>query len=88
MKTLFVSNIPPLATETDIKALFSAYGTVRKLEMPRDIFSGRCKGFALIDMEGHEARAAAAGLDGKSFMDTQLRVRDEKPTQKGKGRRR
>ena len=88
MKTLFVSNIAPLATEADIKELFSGYGTVRKLEMPRDIFSGRCKGFALIDMEGHEARAAAAGLNGRSFMDAELRVRDEKPKQKGKGRRR
>ena len=88
MKTLFVGSIAPMATEDDIKELFSEYGTVRKLEMPRDIFSGRCKGFAFVDMEGHEARAAMAGLNGKSFMENNLKVRDEKPKIKGKGGRR
>lgn len=88
MKTLFVGNIAPQATEDDIKELFSEYGKVRKLELPRDIFSGRNKGFAFVDMEGHEARAAMAALNGKSFMNNNLKVRDEKPGAKGRGRRR
>lgn len=88
MKTLFVGNIAPQATENDLTELFSQYGTVRKLQLPRDIFSGRCKGFAFVDMEGHEARAARDALNGKSFMDSDLKVRDEKPKQKGRGRRR
>lgn len=86
MKTLFVGNIAPETTEDALTELFSEYGRVRKLELPRDVFSGRCKGFALIDMEGHEARAAAAALDGKTFLGNSLKIRDEKP--KGKGRRR
>lgn len=88
MKTLFVGNIAPQATENDIMSLFGEFGTVRKLKMPRDIFSGKCKGFAFVDMEGHEARAAMAALDGKSFMENSLKVRDEKAKNKGKGRRR
>lgn len=88
MKTLFVGNIAPQATEDQLKALFSEYGTVRKIELPRDIFSGRNKGFAFIDMEGHEARAAMSALNGKSFMESNLKVRDEKPKLKGRGRRR
>jgi RNA recognition motif-containing protein len=88
MKTLFVGNIAPQATENDIMSLFGEFGTVRKLQMPRDIFSGKCKGFAFVDMEGHEARAAMAALDGKSFMENSLKVRDEKAKNKGKGRRR
>jgi len=86
MKTLFVGNIAPQARESDIEALFSAFGTVRRLELPRDIFSGKCKGFAFVDMEGHEARAAMAGLDGKLFMESTLRVRNERPRQKGRRR--
>ncbi|MGH8556436.1 MAG: RNA recognition motif domain-containing protein, partial [Methylococcales bacterium] len=39
MKTLFVGNIAPQATENDIKELFSAYGKIRKFEMPRDLFT-------------------------------------------------
>ncbi len=84
MKTLFVGNLPPEATEDEIKELFSQYGNVRKLELPRDIFSGRNKGFAFIDMEGHEARAAMSALDGKPFKDKMLKVRDEKPKTKGR----
>ncbi|OBS10712.1 RNA recognition motif domain-containing protein [Acidihalobacter prosperus] len=86
MKTLFVGNLAPQTTENDVKELFSEYGTVRKLELPRDVFTGKCKGFAFVDMEGHEARAAMATLDGKTFLGNNLKVRDEKP--KAKGRRR
>ncbi|MCI0655123.1 MAG: RNA-binding protein [Methylococcaceae bacterium] len=86
MKTLFVGNIAPHATENDIKELFSAYGTIRKFEMPRDLFTDRCKGFAFVDMEGHEARAAMATLDGKYFMNKNLTVRAGKPRPKAKGR--
>jgi len=88
MKTLFVGNIAPKATEADIRALFSEFGTVREVKMPRDIFKNTNKGFAFVDMEGHEARAAAAALNGKLFMDSHLKVRDEKPKSAGKGRRR
>ncbi len=87
MKNLFVGNLAPEATEDDIKQLFSEYGTVRKLELPRDIFTGRNRGFALIGMEGHEARAAMSALNGKSFMENTLKIRDEKPKVKGRGRR-
>lgn len=88
MKTLFVGNIAPQATETDITDLFAEFGTVRKLQMPRDIFTGKCRGFAFIDMEGHEARAAMTALNGKTFMDSSLKVRDENPKKKGRGGRR
>ncbi len=87
MKTLFIGNIAPQATEKELRALVEEFGTIRKLEMPRDIFTGKCKGFALIDMEGHEARAAMAGLTGKTFMDNLLKVTDDKPKSKGRGRR-
>jgi RNA recognition motif-containing protein len=87
MKTLFIGNIAPQATEKELRELLAEYGTVRKLEMPRDIFTGKCKGFALIDMEGHEARAVMAGLSGKTFMGNLLKVSDDKPKNKGRGRR-
>ncbi|APZ44598.1 RNA recognition motif domain-containing protein [Acidihalobacter ferrooxydans] len=87
MKTLFVGNLAPETSEQDLTALFAEFGTVRKLEMPRDVFSGKCRGFALIDMEGHEARAATAALDGKTFQGGSLKIRDERPKRKGRGRR-
>jgi RNA recognition motif-containing protein len=86
MKTLFVRNIHPETREKDLRELFSRHGTVRDLKLPMDIFTRRCKGIAMIDMEGHEARAAQAGLDGQVFNGQALQVREEKP--KGKRGRR
>lgn len=87
MKKLFVGGLPHDATHEAVKALFAEYGTVHSIEVIADIFTGKCKGFAFIEMEGHEARAAIAGLDGKSFGDRQMKVKFEEPRKKGKGRR-
>ncbi|NOQ16418.1 MAG: RNA-binding protein [Methyloprofundus sp.] len=79
MKKLFVGNLPPSTTENDITTLFSEFGTVRSLNLVTDIFSGQCKGFAFIEMEGHEARAAIAGLDGKDCNGKPMKVNFETP---------
>ena len=54
----------------------------------KDLFSGKCKGFGFIEMEGHEARNAIANLDGRTFEGSTLKVKYEEPRGKGpKGRR-
>lgn len=75
MKKLFVGSLPPTTTEDSVRVLFSQFGTVRSLKLVKDLFSGRCKGFGFLEMEGHEARAAIAGLNGKSFEGNQLKVK-------------
>ncbi|MDH5258035.1 MAG: RNA-binding protein [Gammaproteobacteria bacterium] len=87
MKKLFIGSLPADATQDSVNALFSEFGTVRSIEIASDVFSGKCKGFGFIEMEGHEARAAIAGLNGKSFGDKYLKVNFEEPRKKGKGRR-
>lgn len=77
MKTVFVSNLAAETREQDVVGLFSQFGKVRGVKLSRDVFSGKCKGFCLVDMEGHEARAAIAGLDGKDFNGRSLRVKEE-----------
>ncbi|HIG06742.1 MAG: RNA-binding protein [Methylococcales bacterium] len=88
MKKLFVGSLPHDATEESIKTLFAEFGTVRSIEIASDIFSGRNKGFGFIEMEGHEARAAIAGLNGKSMGDKLLVVKFEDPRKQGRGGRR
>lgn len=89
MKKLFVGNLPSNATNASVKSLFSEYGVVRSIDVATDLFSGTCKGFGFIEMEGHEARAAMAALDGKNFEGQSLKVREEKPRARGgRGRRR
>ncbi len=86
MKKIFVGNLPPSATDEDLLGLFSQYGKVRSLTLASDVFTNKCKGFGFIEMEGHEARAAIAGLNGKDFNGKFLKVNFEVP--KGKRGRR
>ncbi|MBT3335574.1 MAG: RNA-binding protein [Methylococcales bacterium] len=88
MKKLFVGSLPHDATEESVKTLFAEFGTVRSIEIASDIFSGRSKGFGFIEMEGHEARAAIAGLNGRSVGDKLLVVKFEDPRKQGRGGRR
>lgn len=88
LKKLFIGNLPGDATERSVRGLFSDFGTVRSIDLATDIFTGRCKGFCFVEMEGHEARAAMTALDGKTLPDGGfLKVRFEQPRRKGRGGR-
>ena len=86
MKKLFVGNLPAAINESELTELFSQYGKVRSIKLATDVFSGKCKGFGFIEMEGHEARAAIAGLNNKDYEGKPLRVNFETPKNK-RGRR-
>jgi RNA recognition motif-containing protein len=86
LKKLFIGNLPTSTTVKDLEELFSEFGTVRSSNLVTDVFSGQCKGFGFIEMEGHEARAAIAGLDGKDFKGNSLRVNFESPKAGRRGR--
>ena len=88
MITLSVRGLPRSTTEESLTALFTEHGVVRSLKMAKDLFSGDCKGFATIDMEGHEARAAIAALDGKEFNGSMIRVGPDRPKRGRGGKRR
>jgi RNA recognition motif-containing protein len=85
LKKLFVGSLPPETTEESLTAFFNSVGTVRSIELVKDMFSGKCKGFGFLEMEGHEARAAIAELNGKMFEGSILKVKFE---EKRGGRRR
>ena len=87
MITLSVRGLARSTTEENLTALFTEYGQVRSLKLAKDLFSGDCKGFAIIDMEGHEARAAIAALDGSEFNGALIRVGPDR-MKKGRGGKR
>jgi RNA recognition motif-containing protein len=74
MLSISVRGLPRNMTESNLTALFEAHGRVHGLKMARDLFSGECKGFAELQMEGHQARAAIAALDGSVQGADMIRV--------------
>ncbi len=86
MLTIYAGGLPPDMTEKELAELFSRYGKVRGIKLPQDVFSGKSRGFGFVDMEGHEARAAIAALDGQELRGKFIRVTLERPRD-AKGRR-
>ena len=90
MKKIFVGNLPSDTTEEELTELFSAHGRVRSIRLPHDVFTRVCRGFGFIEMEGHEARAAIAALNGVELRGKHLKVNEERPQNKygrrGRGR--
>lgn len=74
MLMLNVRGLPRSMTEDALQALFTQYGRVFNLKLAKDLFSGECKGFAELKMEGHEARSAIAALDGSTQNGAMIRV--------------
>lgn len=87
MLTLFVRGLPPHTTEDALRELFSSYGRVFDLKLSRDLFTGKARGVATVNMEGHEARAAIANLDGADWEGKTLYVNLDKGPKGGRGRR-
>ncbi|HUL14009.1 MAG TPA: RNA-binding protein [Methylococcaceae bacterium] len=87
MLTLFVRGLPPSTTEASLKELFGGYGKVFDMKLTRDLFTGRARGIATVNMEGHEARSAIAGLDGQDFEGKTIYVAIDKGPKGGRGHR-
>jgi len=89
MITIFVRGLARSTTDDALTALFSEHGRVRGIKVARDIFTGECRGFATLEMEGHEAREAISALDGKEVDGRNIHVGRDVPRKKrGGGRRR
>jgi len=91
MLKIYAGNLPSDTTEKELTELFAAHGRVRSIKLAHDVFSGKCRGFGFVEMEGHEARAAIAALNGKELRGNPLRVNLEQPRDaqgRGAGRRR
>lgn len=87
MLTLVVRGLPATATESGLHDLFAAYGKVFAMKVNQDFFTGQLRGFATIEMEGHEARAAIAALNGRDFLGKTIYVDVDKSPKLKRGRR-
>jgi cold-inducible RNA-binding protein len=85
---IYVGNLPFSATEDDLRQAFGKYGTVGEVNLIRDQFSGRLRGFGFVEMaDGTQANAAIAALNGTDLGGRSLTVNEARPrTERGDSR--
>jgi RNA recognition motif-containing protein len=77
---LYVGNLAYSVTEADLRDAFGAYGTVSKVSLISDKFTGQSKGFAFVEMpDKADAEAAMSGLNNKSLGGRPMKVNEAKP---------
>src|SRR5664279_5493351 len=88
---LFVGNLSFNATQEQLQDLFGAHGTVVEVDVIKDKFSGRPRGFAFVTMETKEAADAAIqavngkDIDGRALTVNEARPREDRPPRSGGG---
>lgn len=87
MKNIFVGNLDFAATESSIRSMFEAYGTVERVNLVTDRDTGRSRGFAFVEMsDSAEADRAIAALNGSELDGRSLNVNEARPKPQGGGR--
>jgi len=90
---LFVGNLSFNATQNQLQDLFGAHGVVLEVDVIKDRFSGRPRGFGFVTMETKEGADAAIQalngkeLDGRALTVNEARPREERAPRSGGGYR-
>ena len=90
---IYVGNLPFSASEDDLRQAFGKYGTVGEVNLIRDQFSGRLRGFGFVEMadstQGNAAIEALNGSDlgGRAITVNEARPRAERGDSGGRGGR-
>ncbi len=77
---IYVGNMAFSTTEQGLNTAFAAYGNVGSVRLATDRDTGRPRGFAFVEMNNDsEAKAAIAGLNGRSLDGREIVVNEAKP---------
>jgi len=77
---MYVGNLSYDASDSDIRELFEAHGTVSDVFIVKDRESGRPRGFAFVSMgTPEEMNAAIEGLNGEEFLGRALTINEARP---------
>jgi len=82
---IYVGNLSPEVTDEDLQQAFEAFGQVASVNIIKDKFSGRSRGFGFVEMPAKgEAQAAIDGLNGKELKGQTLTVNEARPRPEGR----
>ena len=76
---LYVGNLSYNTSEDDLNQLFAQYGEVRSVNVIKDKFSGRSKGFGFVEMATSEDAEKALAQNGSDFMGRNITVSEARP---------
>ena len=77
---IYVGNLSYDMTEEDLRKEFEAFGKVDSVNIIKDKFTDRSRGFAFVEMSNNEeGKAAVAGVNGKDVKGRALNVSEARP---------
>ncbi len=82
MATIFIGNLSPEVTDSDLREVISEYGEIRSLRLVSR------RGLAFIELKPEAAEAAVEGLRGRELKGRTLDVALDTSGGRPKGRRR
>lgn len=84
--SIYVGNLSYDVTEADLTSVFTAYGSVKRVQLPTDRETGRMRGFGFVEMSAESEEAAAIeALDGAEWMGRDMRVNKARPREDRRG---
>lgn len=87
-KKLYVGNLEHTVTEEELRTLFSEHGENLSLNIVRDRYSARPRGFGFVEFANNEdAQKAKQALNGQDLRGRTLRVEDARERGRGRGPR-
>ena len=86
MTNIFVGNLSYQTTESELEALFGAYGAVERVTVVRDRDTGQPRGFAFVEMtNSNEAANAMQAMNGREMNGRTLNVNEARPREQRTG---
>jgi RNA recognition motif-containing protein len=83
---IYVGNLPHEVTEQELRQEFATFGEVTSVNIIKDKYSGRPRGFGFVEMASvSQGQAAIAGLNGKTVRDQTLNVNAARPPADSRG---
>ena len=85
MTKIYVGNLPFSATESEVREMFAAHGTVESVSLITDRDTGRPRGFGFVEMSNADASRAMQALNGKDFNGRALKVNEAQERERSGG---
>lgn len=77
---MYVGNLSFSVNEDDLKAVFSEFGEVVSVNIIKDKYSGKSKGFGFVEMpDNSEADKAIKSLNGSQLQGRDIKVNQATP---------